>query len=90
LISPENTDPKAFIHKKVFPGVKICELGKNIDTLTRLAGVSPQAERLNFFSETPAKAPEISIRRFSGKTILKMPIKTGENINIVNRNRGGL
>ncbi len=65
---------------KIFPGISICKLGENIDTLTGLAGAMPQAERLNCFTESFAKAPDISIRRVDDKITLKMPIREGEYI----------
>ena len=66
--------------KKIYPGIRIHETEKETDTLTGLAGANPKAERLNRFSESSAKAPEISISRVRDKIVLKMPIRNTENI----------
>jgi alpha-glucosidase (family GH31 glycosyl hydrolase) len=66
--------------KRIFPGIRICEIGGNADTLTGLAGSTPRAERLNRFTETLGKAPEISLTRMGGRLVFKMPIRAGETI----------
>lgn len=65
---------------RVFPGIRVCEIGAYPETLTGHSGQQPKAERLNKFADCAGKAPEIGIRHSEGKIILKMAISARENI----------